>query len=176
MVTTNSREYADKIRLIRSHGEVREYQSIMIGHNYRMPELEAAIGLVQLRKLPKILESRNRNAEALSDGLNDIKELQLPIVPEGYRHAWYVFTVRLKNASAAKRNKVVKKIHEEHVGTGVYYSRPVHLLPYYRKCFGRFKLPETEAAARQVFSLPVHPSLSKKDLMRIMNAVEASLD
>ena len=175
MVSTKIKEYADKIRLIRSHGEVSEYQSTMIGHNYRMPELEAAIGLVQLRKLPKILEIRNRNAEAISEGLSDIEELQLPFVPEGFRHAWYVFTVRLKNANAAERSKVIERIREDQVGTEVYYSKPIHLLPHYRKCFGSFKLPETEAAAGQVFSLPTHPSLSEKDLTRIMKAVRASL-
>jgi len=62
MVTTNNEEYDEKIRLVRNHGEERAYQSIMIGHNYRMPELEAAIGLVQLHKLPKILENRKKNA------------------------------------------------------------------------------------------------------------------
>lgn len=88
----------------------------MIGHNYRMPELETAKGLVQLGKLPKILESRNRKAKALTEGLKDNKELQLPIVLKGYKHTWHVFTIRLKNANAAKRNKVIKRSMQKMLG------------------------------------------------------------
>ena len=176
MVTTNNKEYANQIRLIRNHGEESDYKSIMIGHNYRMPELEAAIGLVQLRKLTKILEYRQRNAKALFSGLSSIEELQLMNVPKGYKHAWYVFTVRLKNATEEKRNKVVKKIKEKKVGASIYYPRPIHLQEYYQKCFGSFSLPETEVAATQVFSLPVHPSISEKELQYITNVVKEAVE
>jgi dTDP-4-amino-4,6-dideoxygalactose transaminase len=176
MVTTNNREQADQIRLIRNHGEVSEYKSIMIGHNYRMPELEAAIGLVQLQKLPKFLEHRQRNAKALSSSLNNIKTLQLMNVPQGYKHAWYVFTVRLKNATEDKRNGVVKTIRENKVGATIYYSKPIHLQGYYQKYFSNYSLPETEIAAKQVFSLPVHPNISENELQHIIKVVKKSVE
>ena len=176
MVTTNSRGFSNALRSIRNHGETKEYQSAMIGHNYRMPEIEAAIGLVQLSKLPRFLELRRKNAKILLEMLEGIYGLQLPIVPSGFEHAWYVFTIRLLGANASKRNRVVEKIRRKHVDARVYYPKPVHLFPYYQKRFGSFDLPKTETAARQVFSLPVHPGLSDNDLQRIANAVKTSLD
>jgi len=173
MLTTNSLESADVARTIRNHGENRLYQSSMLGHNYRMPELEAAIGNVQLKKLPKFLEDRARNAKALTEALSSFDEVQLPSEPEGYRHGWYVYTLRLRGANAAKRNSTVRRIRERRVDCQVYYPRPVHLQPYYRKMVGDFKLPKTETAARQVFSLPIHPALGENELRRIADAVKS---
>jgi dTDP-4-amino-4,6-dideoxygalactose transaminase len=172
MVTTNNKEQADQIRIIRNHGEVSEYQSSMIGHNYRMPELEAAIGVVQLRKLTKFLEDRQRNATILTSQLNRIEDLKLPTVPREYKHAWYVFTIRLINSTEAKRNRVVNAIRNKKVGASVYYSKPIHLLEYYQKMFGSYSLPETEEAAKQVFSLPVHPGISETELVYISKVVK----
>ena len=175
MVTTNSRRFVNELRAIRNHGEAKEYESVMLGHNYRMPEIEAAIGLVQLSKLPKFLEARSKNAEILLEMLKKSDGLQLPITPFGYEHAWYVFTIRLLGANASKRNKVLQKIRGRHIDARVYYRKPIHLFSYYQKCFGSFKLGRTETAARQIFSLPVHPGLKEKDLKRIASAVRASI-
>lgn len=175
MVTTDNSEYADAIRSIRNHGEIEEYQSIMIGHNYRMPEVAAAIGLPQLLKLPKFLEARRRNAGALLDRLGDIMELQMPVVPEGFGHAWYVFTVRMKGANAAKRNNVVKRIRERFIDAKIYYPKPIHLFPYYRDHFGSVRLPRTETTMKQVFSLPVHPGVRENEINRIVNVVKNAL-
>ncbi|MFH0897365.1 MAG: DegT/DnrJ/EryC1/StrS family aminotransferase [Candidatus Bathyarchaeota archaeon] len=176
MVTTNSRSYSNALRAIRNHGETKEYQSSMIGHNYRMPEIEAAIGLVQLSKLPKFLEYRRRNAKTLFELLEGVAGLQLPALPYGSEHSWYVFTLRLLGANASKRNRVVEKIRRKHVDARVYYPKPIHMFPYYQKRFGSYDLPKTETAARQVFSLPVHQGLSENDLHRIADAVKTSLD
>ncbi len=172
MITTNSREFANALGLIRNHGEEKYYQSIALGHNYRMPEVTAAIGCEQLLKLPRFLEARQRNAKTLYDALAGLHEVQLPLVPEGSASAWYVFTLRARGANAAKRNKVLRRIRERRVGAQVYYPKPVHMMPYYQKSYGRTRLPKTETAARQVFSLPVHPSLSESDVTRVVAAVK----
>lgn len=176
MVTTNSRGLFDALRAIRNHGETKEYISSMLGHNYRMPEIEAAIGAVQLSKLPKFLEARRKNAKALSELLSDVGGLQLPTTPYGYEHSWYVFTLRLPGGNASKRDRVVERIRGKHVDARVYYPKPIHKFPYYQKSFGSLKLPKTETTARQVFSLPVHPGLSEKDLKHIADAVKTSLN
>ena len=175
MITTNNREYANQIRLIRNHGEESDYKSIMIGHNYRMPELEAAIGVVQLEKLSKFLEYRQKNAKTLFSGLDTIEKLQLVTVPAHYKHAWYVFTVRLKSTQEV-RDQVVNTIRKKKVGASIYYSRPIHLQKYYQNQFGVCSLPETELAAKQVFSLPVHPSLREKELQYIIDVVKKSVE
>ena len=163
MVTTNKEEYTDKLPFMRAHGEKEEYFSSMIGHNYRMPEIMGAIGGVQLRKLPKFLGTRRRNAQQLSEKLCKVGRLQLPSELKDYRHSWYLYTVRLKDASESSRDKVVDKLRQKNIGATVYYRTPIHLMPYYKQ-FGKYHLPETEKASKQVFSLPVHPAVTSEQI------------
>lgn len=175
MVTTDDQKFVKNIRSIRTHGEEKPYRSVMIGHNYRMPELEAAIGLVQLSRLPGFLEVRRRNARILLEELGGVDSLELPVEREGCKHSWYVFSIRLKGASVGRRNEVVERLRKRRVGAAVYYPTPIHLMPYYRKRYGHIHLPETERAAKQVFSLPVHPSLSKTEMGYVAEAVKKSV-
>lgn len=170
MVTTNDDEYAEKLRYIRSHGEKEEYKSFMIGHNYRMPEIEAAIGCTQLRKLPGFLEERRRNARLLTERLSGITRLQLPAEPRGCKHGWYLYTVRLQDADASERNKIVYRLRKRAIGAAVYYPTPIHLMPYYRR-FGEYHLPEAERAAQQVFSLPIHPGATSEEISYIVDSM-----
>jgi len=170
MLTTENEEYAEKLRYIRSHGEKVKYRSHMLGHNYRMPEIEAAIGYVQLKKLPSFLEKRRRNAEILTEKLKENDRIQLPSEPEGYRHSWYLYTIRLKNADTDQRNSFAEELRKRGIGVGIYYHIPIHLMPYYRQ-FGEYKLPETERAANQVLSLPVHPGVSEEQASFIAETV-----
>lgn len=171
MVTTNRDEFAERLRSIRVHGERESYKSSFLGHNYRMPEIEAAIGYVQLQKLPKFVEKRRRNAKLLTERLSEIKEIRLPTEPKGYKHSWYLYTVRLLNANATVRNRILERLKKQGVGAEVYYHTPIHLMPYYRK-FGEYNLPETERAAEQAFSLPVHPGVTLEDIDYIGECVK----
>lgn len=166
MVTTNDDEYAQSLRMIRSQGEQRPYWTVRLGHNYHMTELAAAIGHAQLKKLPSFLEKRRKNAELATEKLEMSGKLILPREPDGRRHGWYVYTVRLRGVNAAKRNKIVDKLWNKNIEAAVYYSTPVHSTPFYRESTvaRRGRLPETEKASRQVFSLPVHPRLGEEDI------------
>jgi perosamine synthetase len=161
VITTDSDETAETLRLIRTHGEKAKYASLMLGYNYRMSEIQAAIGLVQLEKLPAFVVKRRENAKRLTRLLAKTDRLQLPEETKNRQHSWYLYTVRLKNATENKRNKIVEKLRQKGIGAEVYYIHPVHLMPYYHERFGRRKLPETEKAAKQVFSLPIHPSVTE---------------
>ena len=163
MITTNNEELGEKTRFMRSHGEKEKYKSLMLGHNYHMPEIQAAIGLVQLKKLPKFSAKRRENAKRLSVKLRKAENLRLPKVPKGYKHSWYLYTVRLKDAKEKKRDRVVEALKQKGISAEVYYSNPIHLMPYYER-FGGYRLPETEKAAKQVFSLPVHPGVTAKQI------------
>jgi len=171
MITTNRDEYAERLRCIRMHGEKEGYKSVTLGHNYRMPEIEAALGCVQLRKLPKFLEKRRRNARLLTEKLGEARRLELPGEPPDRQHSWYVYTVRLRDADAKMRDGVVDELRKHLVGATVYYHTPIHLMPYYRQ-FGEQGLPETETAAQQVFSLPVHPAVTLEQTDYIANSVK----
>src|SRR2546428_13879151 len=90
-------------------------------------------------------------------------KLFLPKEPNGRRHSWYLYTVRLRGVNAAKRNEIVDKLWNKNIEAGVYYSSPVHSTPLYRdsNIARRGRLPETEKASRQGFSLPVDPRLGE---------------
>jgi perosamine synthetase len=161
VITTESDEMAETLRLIRTHGEKAKYASLMLGYNYRMSEIQAAIGLVQLEKLPSFVAKRRENAKRLTRLLAKTDKLQLPEETKERQHSWYLYTVRLKNATENERNKIVEELIQKGIGAEVYYVNPVHLMSYYRDSFGRRKLPETEKAAKQVFSLPIHPGVTE---------------
>ncbi len=177
MITTNNSEYAETLREIRNHGEQKEYKSIMVGHNYRMSEICGALGVAQISKLPRFLDTRRKNAETLTSKLSGIGKLKLPAVPEGYKHSWYVYTVRLRGANAGKRNKVVEKLREKKIDATIYYPVPIHLMPYYREQFPFEKgtLIKTETAARQVLSLPIHPKVQDEQLEYIAEILKKML-
>jgi dTDP-4-amino-4,6-dideoxygalactose transaminase len=174
MITTNDDDLAEILKMIRSHGEERPYWVSRIGNNYHMTELAAAIGVAQLRKLPEFLEKRRGNSKVMTEQLGVSGKLALPNEPDGLRHAWYLYTVRLRGANAGRRNKIVEKIRNKNIEATVYYETPVHLLPLYREVSGskRGMLPETERAARQVFSIPVHPGLPPEDASYVADTVK----
>jgi dTDP-4-amino-4,6-dideoxygalactose transaminase len=161
VVTTDSDSMAETLRLIRTHGEKAKYASLMLGYNYRMSEIQAAIGLVQLEKLPSFVAKRRENAKKLTKLLAASDKLRLPEESAEWQHSWYLYTVRFQNATENERNKIVEELRRNDIGAEVYYINPVHLMSYYRKSFGERKLPETEKAAKQVFSLPIHPSVTE---------------
>jgi len=174
MITTNDEKIVETVRVLRSHGEQVKYMSTMLGHNYHMPEIEAAIGCVQLKRLPEFIAKRSANAKRLSEKLEKVKRLQLPKVPKGYKHSWYLYTVRLKNARKDERDKFLEKLQHKGIGAVVCYVNPIHMMPFYSK-FGKFKLTETEKAAKQVFSLPVHPGVTSKQIDFIAETVSHAL-
>ena len=177
MITTNDDDTAEQLKRIRTHGEERPYWVARQGHNYRMPEIAAAIGAAQLKKLPGFLQERRNHAEFLSEKLGVLGKLVMPREPAGRKHAWYLFTPRLRGANAGKRNKLVEKLRSKNIACSVYYESPIHMLPYYRdlQSTRRSALPETERACRQVFSLPVHPMLKQNELQYVVEAVKRAI-
>ncbi|MGA3296255.1 MAG: DegT/DnrJ/EryC1/StrS family aminotransferase [Candidatus Bathyarchaeia archaeon] len=177
MITTNDEDHSEKLRMMRTHGEHRPYWPVMIGNNYRMSELLAAIGIVQLRKLPSLLEKRRANAHFLSEKVEVLGKVIPPKEPANRKHAWYLYTLRLRGANAGKRNKIVERLRSKNVEAAVYYESPLHLLPLYRERLSasRKPLPETEKACRQVFSLPVHPRLSENEREYVFDTLKRVL-
>ncbi len=116
------------------------------------------------------MEKRRKNAEKLTSNLKKSGKLKLPTEPEGYQHSWYLYTVRLKDAKERERDGIVEKLRQKGIDAQVYYKCPIHLMPYYSK-FGKYHLPETEKAAVQVFSLPVHPGVTDEQAEYISETV-----
>jgi perosamine synthetase len=164
IVTTDSDEVDEKLRLIRTHGEKAKYASLMLGYNYRMSEIQAALGIVQLKKLPSFVAKRRANAQRLTKILARTEKLQLPREMKDRQHSWYLYTVRLKDGGEAERNTILEELKKKDIGATAYYVHPVHTMPYYRESFGEPHLPETEKAAKQVFSLPIHPGVTEEQM------------
>jgi perosamine synthetase len=171
VVTTDSDEVAETLRLVRTHGEKAKYASLMLGYNYRMSEIQAAIGVVQLEKLAGFVARRRANAQRLTQILAKNARLKLPSETADRRHSWYLYTVRLKDGEEAERNRILEALKEKGIGAAAYYVHPVHMMPYYRESFGSCRLPETEKAAGQVFSLPVHPGVTEEQVDYIGEAL-----
>jgi perosamine synthetase len=171
VVTTNEDNIDEKLRMIRTHGEKAKYASEMMGSNYRMPELEAAIGIVQMKKLPSFIAKRRENAQILTKILTKSKKLILPYETKTCQHSWYLYTARIKDGTEAQRNKLIEDLKAKGIGAEAYYVNPINTMPFYRNNYGAKALPETEKAAKQVFSLPVHPGVTKQDATYIAETV-----
>lgn len=137
---TNSDDYADRLRLIRNHGEavVKDKRpgniSNILGFNFRLGEIEAAIGLQQLHKLPSLLSRRQEIAKALADGLRDLEGLILPVVPSNSTHAYYVFPMRLdKDQVKVSRDDIIKALHAEGLTELAGGYENLHLLPIFQE-------------------------------------------
>jgi perosamine synthetase len=164
VITTDDDELDETLRLIRNHGEKEKYTSVLMGSNYRMPEIEAAIGIIQLEKLPSFVAKRRQNAQRLTNILQQSKRLKLPTETESNQHSWYLYTVRLTDGVKEERNLILKELKQKEIGAEAYYVNPVNTMEFYRNNYGSCKLPETEKAAKQVFSLPVHPNVTNEQI------------
>jgi perosamine synthetase len=175
VVTTDDDSLAEKTRMVRTHGEKVKYQSQMLGTNYRMTEIQAAIGVVQLSKLPTFFTKRSHNAARLTKNLEKSQKIMLPPKFEDRTSSWYLYTVRIKDATEQQRNKIIQEMHDKGIGAEAYYPTPVHQMPYYKENFGSFNLPETEKAAKQVLSLPIHPGVTDEQIDTIAKTFLESL-
>jgi dTDP-4-amino-4,6-dideoxygalactose transaminase len=160
IVTTNVDQIGETLRMIRTHGEKAKYSSLMLGTNYRMSEIQAAIGNVQMEKLPSFLSKRRQNARQLTNILSESERLVLPQESKDRQHSWYLFTARLKDATEIERNSLMEELRKKGICSEAYYVNPVHQMPFYRENFKSVKLPETDLASKQVFSLPIHPGVT----------------
>lgn len=165
MVVYKDTSYSRNARLIRNQGMEKRYHNEIAGHNFRMSDIHAAIGVEQLKKVEEWTEKRESNAIYLN---NAITEAETPHIPSGYRHVFHQYTIRVEKF----RDSLADKLSADGIGNGIYYPVPVHRLPSFNESIA---LPETEMAAQEALSLPVHPSLTKSNLDRIARSVNTHL-
>ncbi|WP_218123580.1 DegT/DnrJ/EryC1/StrS aminotransferase family protein [Quadrisphaera sp. DSM 44207] len=169
VVCVEDADLARAVRLLRNQGMERQYANEVVGFNARMTDLHAALGRVQLRRLPGFTAARRSVARALTERLAGTCGLTTPAVHPSAEPVWHQYTVRV----AEDRDGVARALREEHgIGTGVYYPTPIHRLPAYDL---ELDLPQTLRASREVLSLPVHPGISAGDADRIADALVSVL-
>ncbi len=166
MITTNDDSLAEQIRLLRNHGMRQRYHYELMGFNYRLSDLHAAIGLAQMDRLTWFNRRRQENAAFLNARLESV---QTPTTRPENTHVWHQYTVRLNDGR--DRDAAVDKLGQAGVGTGIFYPIPAHQHDYVRQHVGQRRFPVAEKLAAQVFSLPVHPLLTQDELNTIVREV-----
>jgi dTDP-4-amino-4,6-dideoxygalactose transaminase len=176
MITTNNKNIAEKARIIRNHGQKERYFHEILGYNYRMTDFVAAIGYCQLRKLEQFNQKRTGNAKILTEGLGEIRGLIPPYVKPNVKHVFHQYTVRVTNDFGISREELMVKLINKGVATKIYYPLPIHKQPLYQKLGYNDYLPNSEKAATEVLSLPVHPSLARGELDYIVESLISCRD
>jgi dTDP-4-amino-4,6-dideoxygalactose transaminase len=172
MITTNDKKVAEKAKMIRNHGQTKAYVHDVLGYNYRMTDIAAAIGICQLRKLDALNKKRVKNAELLTKEIEKIDGLIPPRVMPSVKHVFHQYTIRVTEDFGTSRDELKQRLGKKGIDARVYYPIPIHKQPLYKKLGYRDKLPISEKAANEVLSLPVHPSLTEGDMKKIVGAIK----
>jgi len=165
LVTTNDEHLANQLRLLRNHGQTSLYHHELLGYNWRITELQAAMGVVQIKKLDAILARKWANATYLRSLLLDEGGIELPVARLDRVHAYMLFTIKVKQAF---RDKVMGSLLERGIEARLYFP-PAHLQPVFRRA--SVSLPRTERLAEQMLSIPFHSRLSTAELDTIADAL-----
>lgn len=168
MITTHDEAIAHHCRLLRNHGMERRYHYEMLGYNYRMTDIQAAIGLAQAERIAGFNEKRRVNAAYFDAHIEGVVK---PVEREGNRHVWHQYTIRVDRGR--DRDKAVAKLRADGIGSAIFYPVPAHRHDYMRAIVGDVQLPVTERVAREVISIPVHPQLTQEELDQIVTGVNS---
>ncbi len=171
-VTTADDSLADRLKMIRNHGIVHGYDSTTLGSNLRMPEIEAAIAFVQMSKLSSFLMARKKNAQFLTDSFANLNGVIMPREVDDCCSNWYLYTLTLP----MNREKILEYLISHEVGAAIYYKYPIHRTPFYIALgYGSVSLNNTDKASQEVLSLPIHPSVSERNLEFIASTFKTAL-
>lgn len=175
MVCTDDDEYDQKMRFLRTHGQVGKYLHSTLGLNYRMTDVEAAIGREQLKRLDEMLAVRRRNAALLNAGLSEVPGIRPQKVTAGGEHAWHQYTVLVDpEAFGCDRDELGARLKTRGVASGVHYPRGLHQQPVFEELYGKQTLPTTSFLAERILALPVHHGLSEAQVHAVIKAVQDS--
>lgn len=167
MITTNDDALASKLRLLRNHGDTGKYNHVMLGYNYRMMNIQGAIGLVQLKNLEAFVQKRIRNAEYLNAHLM-MKGIATPYKPEKVRHVYNQYVIKVEQDAPASRERLMEHLQTKGIGSAIHYPKPVYEQPFYRSLgYEGVNCPVSEEVSARVLSLPVHPALKEEELQYI---------
>jgi dTDP-4-amino-4,6-dideoxygalactose transaminase len=169
-VTTNDDRLADWIRLYRNQGMRERYHHEILGYNFRLTDIGAAIGLVQFAKLERNTAKRQAIAARYDAAFEDLS-IQLPVTPEGRTHVFHQYTIGVGPA----RDAVVADLAAQGIGVGIYYPIPVHRQAYVLERGIHADLPVTDAAADSSLSLPIYPGLTPDEEVTVIAAVRSAV-
>jgi dTDP-4-amino-4,6-dideoxygalactose transaminase len=168
IVLFKDNEAYDKALIFRAHGMKIRYHHELLGYNFRMTDVHAAIGRAQLEKLPEFNKKRQANAAYLIKNITNPK-IKTPVVKENRNHVFHQFTIVVED-----RDNVVDYLTKNDIGTGIYYPVCINRQPIYLEMgYKPSSTPVSEAISQKVISIPVHPSLEKNDLEKIVSVLNS---
>lgn len=171
MVTTNNGDIARKINLLRNHGQERKYYHTTLGFNFRITEMQAALGICQLEKLEAIIKIKNKTAEIYKEELEGINGIQTPALMPSRQHVYMLYTIKINEASGKKRDELQSYLSSEGIETRVYFP-PCHLQPLYKQLrLDSAKLDNTMEVSSQVLSLPINPFIKEGEIAYIADKI-----
>jgi perosamine synthetase len=174
IITTNNQKLADKARLLINHGQDRKYHHEILGYNYRMTEICAAIGIVQLRKLDQFNAIRKENAQLLTQGIHKLHGLTTPHLEKDANHVFHQYVLKVEENYPIDRDELANFLIQRGIGIAIHYPLPIYKQPLYiRKGFGRSMCPNAEEACKRVLSLPVHPLVNKEDIKYMLEVLKS---
>jgi len=171
-ITTDDDELADRLRMMRNHGMRDGYDTRILGYNFRLPEIPAAMAAVQMDRLSEFIAARRRNAKALDDLVSGIEGVSMRQTKGDRKHIWYLYTVHIDDG----RDKVSDRLRTNSVGSAIYWKTPVNRMELYAGMgYADDKLPVTYDAADHVLSLPVHPLVTENEITYIAEQFKAAV-
>jgi perosamine synthetase len=171
LITTDDDRLADWIRLYRNQGMRERYHHEILGYNFRLTDLQAAIGLCQLDKLERNTDRRRAIAAEYDSAFAELP-IRTPVTPPGRTHVFHQYTIDV----GPSRDAVVADLTRAGIGTGIYYPIPVHRQAYVLERGIHVDLPVTDAAAERSLSLPMYPGLTDTDQARVIAAVQEAVE
>jgi dTDP-4-amino-4,6-dideoxygalactose transaminase len=185
MVSTGDDEWAERIKILRLHGISKDawkryssegswyYEVIEAGYKYNMTDIQAALGLAQLRKLEQMLEMRKKIAQRYSQAFKTFAAIEIPTIKPDRESAWHLYVIKLNpGALTIDRNRFITELKEKGVGASVHFV-PLHRHPFYRDTFGynAEDFPISEWLYERTVSLPIYPGMTDRDLDFVIESV-----
>lgn len=172
MTCTNDESLAELLKLKRSHGASGKYLHTELALNYRMTDVEAAIGREQLKRLDSMLEIRRRNGGMLNEGLGDIPGVTTQKHTPDTEHAYHQYCILVDEAAfGCSRDALSDELNKRGIGNGVHYPRGLHQQPIFQQMYGEQTLPVAERLAEEILAIPVHHGLSESEVEQVITAI-----
>lgn len=186
MIVTNNNDFYEKMKRFRNHGidlDVNQrqtlaswnYQVTELGYNYRLTDIQCALGLSQMKKLPLFLEKRRKIAAQYDEAFCTLKEVTPLHVNKDILHAYHLYIIRIQKG--LDRKKIFEKLRRDGIGVNVHYI-PLHYHPFYQKILSYKKgnFPVAEMVYEEIISLPIFPGMTEADVNTVINSVKASIE
>ncbi|MBD3350002.1 MAG: aminotransferase DegT [Candidatus Lokiarchaeota archaeon] len=167
LVVTDNTDIYNRVNRFVNHGQSKKYVHEELGLNFRMPAISGVCGKYSLSVLDKNNRKRIKNAELYDDLFENVEGIITPTKSEDYKHVYHQYTIRVEN-----RDEIVEQLIKNNIGFGIHYKIPIHQQPYYKRLGYGDSLPETEKAAAQVLSLPIHPLLSEEQIQFVARIIK----